>query len=215
MAYVPIAKIEKFSGKEDDAQTWISDVPKAITTNNWNDAKTDTTELKIVNEDVQPNNLETNQQPTITSNISPATIMEDESLAAIFFFKIKEPTEIFLFSGAAFEEKLITAMYMDGKIDGHSIKLILDSRSADSIITRQLMDQLGCRVNQAASTKIITTNGATKTPIGEIDDLSIEVNSIIISIKVLVMEAIQYQALVNNNWLFKINKMLDWNTQEL
>ncbi|KAG9301083.1 hypothetical protein G9A89_012466 [Geosiphon pyriformis] len=38
-------------------------------------------------------------------------------------------------------------------------------------------------------------NGATKTPISKIDDFPIEVNSIIVPIKVLVMEATQYQAL--------------------
>ncbi|KAG9305467.1 hypothetical protein G9A89_021185 [Geosiphon pyriformis] len=40
---------------------------------------------------------------------------------------------------------------------------------------------------------------ATKTPIGEIDDLPIKINGIIIPIKVLVMEATQYQALVGND----------------
>ncbi|KAG9307140.1 hypothetical protein G9A89_016968 [Geosiphon pyriformis] len=29
------------------------------------------------------------------------------------------------------------------------------------------------------------------------------------------MEATQYQALVGNDWLFKVNITLDWNTQEL
>ncbi|KAG9293904.1 hypothetical protein G9A89_019242 [Geosiphon pyriformis] len=43
----------------------------------------------------------------------------------------------------------------------------------------------------------------------EIDDFSIKANSIIVPIKVLVMEATQYQALVGNNWLFKINALLD------
>ncbi|KAG9290365.1 hypothetical protein G9A89_007096 [Geosiphon pyriformis] len=55
----------------------------------------------------------------------------------------------------------------------------------------------------------------TKTPIGEIDDFSIEVNGIIVPIKVLVMEATQYQALVGNDWLSKTNTTLDWNTQKL
>ncbi|KAG9293034.1 hypothetical protein G9A89_016396 [Geosiphon pyriformis] len=32
MAYAPIAKLEKFSGEEDDTQTWINDVTKAIVT---------------------------------------------------------------------------------------------------------------------------------------------------------------------------------------
>ncbi|KAG9303138.1 hypothetical protein G9A89_005096 [Geosiphon pyriformis] len=55
----------------------------------------------------------------------------------------------------------------------------------------------------------------TKTPIGKINDLPIEINSSIIPIKVLVIEATQYQALVGNDWLFKTNATLDWNTQEL
>ncbi|KAG9304664.1 hypothetical protein G9A89_021444 [Geosiphon pyriformis] len=89
-------------------------------------------------------------------------------------------------------------MYTDAKVDGHPIKLILDSSSADSIITRQLMDQL-----------------VTKTPIGEIDDFLFEVNGIITPIKVLVIEASQYQALVGNDWLFKTNAVLNWMMQEL
>ncbi|KAG9287482.1 hypothetical protein G9A89_023854 [Geosiphon pyriformis] len=38
------------------------------------------------------------------------------------------------------------------------------------------MNQLGCRVDCTVSMRIITANGATKTPIGEIDDFSFEVN---------------------------------------
>ncbi|KAG9299111.1 hypothetical protein G9A89_020424 [Geosiphon pyriformis] len=33
MAYAPIAKLEKFMGKEDNAQVWLNNVEKAITTN--------------------------------------------------------------------------------------------------------------------------------------------------------------------------------------
>ncbi|KAG9306039.1 hypothetical protein G9A89_020234 [Geosiphon pyriformis] len=42
-----------------------------------------------------------------------------------------------------------------------------------------------------------------------------EINGITVPIKVLVMKATQYQALMGNNWLSKINATLDWNTQEL
>ncbi|KAG9303534.1 hypothetical protein G9A89_018430 [Geosiphon pyriformis] len=82
-------------------------------------------------------------QKSLISNILPATITEDKSLAAIFSFKIEDPTSTPLFSRAVLEKKPITAMYTDAKIDGHSIKLILDSRSAGSIIIRQLINQLG------------------------------------------------------------------------
>ncbi|KAG9290042.1 hypothetical protein G9A89_010348 [Geosiphon pyriformis] len=70
-------------------------------------------------------------------------------------------------------------------------------------------------IDCTASAYIITANGATKTPIGKINDLLIEVNGIIVSIKVLVMEATQYQALVGNDWLSKTNTTFDWTTQEL
>ncbi|KAG9304855.1 hypothetical protein G9A89_000768 [Geosiphon pyriformis] len=123
--------------------------------------------------------------------------------------------KILLFSRAALKEKLITTMYMDAKIDGHTIKLILDSGSAGNIITRQLMNQLGHQVDRTASTRIITVDEATKTPIGEIDNLPIEINSITVLIKVFVMKATQYQALVDNNWLSKTHATLDWTTQEL
>ncbi|KAG9286159.1 hypothetical protein G9A89_010173 [Geosiphon pyriformis] len=157
--------------------------------------------LLVTSEDTQPNNLETNQQSTLTSNILPAVIMENKLLDAIFLFKLEEPSITLLFSGATLEEKSITAMYTDAKVNGHFIKLILDNGSAGSIITKQLMDQLG----------------STRMFIGEINNFFIEVNGIIISIKVLVIEATQYQALIGNNWLFKVNsfnlaKMVDIHT---
>ncbi|KAG9301409.1 hypothetical protein G9A89_018081 [Geosiphon pyriformis] len=154
--------------------------------------------LLVIPEDVPSNNSETTQKQSLTNNIPLATITNDKSLAAIFPFELKKTTLVPLFSEATLNTKPITIMYTNVKVNGHVIKLILDSRSAGSIITRQLMDQL-----------------ATKTPIGEIDNFPFEVNGIIILIKVLVMEATQYQTLVKNNWLSKTNTLLDWNTQEL
>ncbi|KAG9288718.1 hypothetical protein G9A89_004337 [Geosiphon pyriformis] len=37
MAYQDIAKLEKFSGEEDNAYIWIMEAKKTITVNNWND----------------------------------------------------------------------------------------------------------------------------------------------------------------------------------
>ncbi|KAG9292012.1 hypothetical protein G9A89_017911 [Geosiphon pyriformis] len=103
--------------------------------------------LLVTPEDVSTNNLAFAQKQPLTSNILPATITKDESLAAIFSFKFKETTAMPLFSGVTLEAKPITAMYTDIKVEGQSIKLILDSGLAGSIITRQLMDQLGCQVD--------------------------------------------------------------------
>ncbi|KAG9284623.1 hypothetical protein G9A89_004665 [Geosiphon pyriformis] len=132
--------------------------------------------LVISKDTLTNNNLETFLKQTINNNISLATITNDELLAAIFFFEIEEPTENPLFSGAALNTKPITAMYINTKVNGQAIKLILDSSLADSIITQQLIDQLDYQVNHTASARIIIADGATKTLIGKIDNFFIEVN---------------------------------------
>ncbi|KAG9298454.1 hypothetical protein G9A89_000023 [Geosiphon pyriformis] len=100
--------------------------------------------LLVTPEDAITNSLESNPlQTTLINNIPPAMVTENKSLTAIFPFELEETINSPLFSRAALEKKSITMMYTDAKVDGHSIKLILDNGSAGSIITRQLMDQLG------------------------------------------------------------------------
>ncbi|KAG9298981.1 hypothetical protein G9A89_020294 [Geosiphon pyriformis] len=107
--------------------------------------------LLVTPEDASTNDLETTPKKSINNNIPPATVTNNELLAAIFSFDFETPTTTLLFSKIILNTKLITVMYTDAKIDNHFIKLILDSGSADSIITRQLMDQLGCQVDCATS----------------------------------------------------------------
>ncbi|KAG9292959.1 hypothetical protein G9A89_016321 [Geosiphon pyriformis] len=106
-------------------------------------------------------------------------------------------------------------MYTEAKVEEKAIYLILDSRSARSIITYQLMQQLKRNVDQPAQTVIITADNMKKTPVGEIDNFLFTLDGIIIPVKVLVMDVSQYQAFVRNNWLQKANANLNWERQEL
>ncbi|KAG9304143.1 hypothetical protein G9A89_019705 [Geosiphon pyriformis] len=141
---------------------------------------------------VEEKNIEQISQPSkqTKSNIPPAIITKDTTLAAIFSFDIDNLNTHSLFSGAAInQDKPIMALYTDARVRRIDIKLILDSGLA--------------------------TDGNTKTPIGEIDNFLFEINGIQILTKILVIEATQYQALVGNDWLSKANATFDWNTQEL
>ncbi|KAG9295012.1 hypothetical protein G9A89_017806 [Geosiphon pyriformis] len=92
---------------------------------------------------VEGGNIEQISQPSkqTKSNILPATIIEDTILAAIFPFDINNLNTHNLFSRAAInQDKPITTLYTDARVRGIDIKLILDSGSASSIITKQLMD---------------------------------------------------------------------------
>ncbi|KAG9286214.1 hypothetical protein G9A89_014200 [Geosiphon pyriformis] len=148
--------------------------------------------------------------------ILPAQIAQNANLSDIFPFEFEANESLFLLSNAAVnEQKAITAMYTETTVEEKPICLILDSELAGSIITYQLMQQLKRNIDRPAQTVIVTADGMKKTPVGEIDDFSFTINRITIPIKVLVMDAPQYQALVKNDWLLKANTNLNWETQEL
>ncbi|KAG9296427.1 hypothetical protein G9A89_015019 [Geosiphon pyriformis] len=54
-----------------------------------------------------------------------------------------------------------------------------------------------------------------KTPVEKIDNFPFTLDGITIPVKVLIIDAPQYQALIRNNWLQKTNANLNWETQEL
>ncbi|KAG9289027.1 hypothetical protein G9A89_015576 [Geosiphon pyriformis] len=127
--------------------------------------------------------------------IPPAQIAQNANLSDIFPFEFEVNESPFLLSNAAVnEQKAITAMYTEATVEGKLIHLILDSGSAGIIVI---------------------ADGMKKTPVGEIDDFSFSIDEITIPVKVLVIDAPQYQALVGNDWLLKANANLNWETQEL
>ncbi|KAG9307514.1 hypothetical protein G9A89_017344 [Geosiphon pyriformis] len=133
--------------------------------------------------------------------IPPAQIAQNANLSDIFPFEFEANELPFLLSNAAVnEQKTITAMYTEATVKEKPICLILDSGLAE---------------NRPAQTVIVTVNDMKKTPVGEINDFPFTIDGITILVKVLVMNAPQYQALVGNDWLFKANANLNWKTQEL
>ncbi|KAG9293197.1 hypothetical protein G9A89_010534 [Geosiphon pyriformis] len=49
MAYASIAKLDNFTGEENDAQIWLNDIEKAITANGWNDDTANSWYQSLVN----------------------------------------------------------------------------------------------------------------------------------------------------------------------
>ncbi|KAG9294235.1 hypothetical protein G9A89_021594 [Geosiphon pyriformis] len=125
--------------------------------------------------------------------IPPAQIAQNANLSDIFPFEFEANESSFLLSNAAVnEQKAITAMYTEVTVEKKPIHLILDSRSAGSIITYQLMQQLKRNVDRPAQTVIVTANGMKKTPVREIDNFPFSIDEITIPVKVLVMDTPQY-----------------------
>ncbi|KAG9303103.1 hypothetical protein G9A89_005061 [Geosiphon pyriformis] len=162
------------------------------------------------------NRIFNNLSNPFNNTIPSAQIAQNANLSDIFPFEFEANESLFLLSNtAANEQKTITVMYTEATVEGKPIQLILDSGSAGSIITYQLIQQLQKTVDRPAQTVIVTANSMKKTSVREIDNFPFTIDGITIPVKVLVMDALQYQALVGNDWLLKANANLDWKTQEL
>ncbi|KAG9289186.1 hypothetical protein G9A89_022495 [Geosiphon pyriformis] len=106
-------------------------------------------------------------------------------------------------------------MYIEAEVEEKFIQLILNSRLAGNIITYQLMQQLQRTVDRLVQTVIVTANDMKKTPVEKINNFLFIIDEITIPVKVLVIDIPQYQAFIENNWLFKTNANLNWETQKL
>ncbi|KAG9287751.1 hypothetical protein G9A89_004154 [Geosiphon pyriformis] len=150
------------------------------------------------------------------NTIPLAQIAQNANLSNIFSFEFEANESPFLLSNAAAnEQRAITAMYTEATVKRKPIQLILNSGLAGSIITYQLMQQLQRTVDRSVQTVIVTADGIKKTPVRKIDNFPFTIDGITILVKVLVMNAPQYQALIGNDWLLKANANLNWETQEL
>ncbi|KAG9298095.1 hypothetical protein G9A89_004959 [Geosiphon pyriformis] len=156
------------------------------------------------------------RQNSSNNTISPARIAQNTNLSDIFPFEFEANELPSLLSNVAVnKQKAITAMYTEADVEGKPIRLILDNESAGSIIIYQLIQQLQQTVDKPAQTVIITADSMKKTPVRKIDNFLFTIDGITIPVKVLVMDAPQYQALIKNDWFLKTNANLDWEIQEL
>ncbi|KAG9305539.1 hypothetical protein G9A89_003602 [Geosiphon pyriformis] len=99
------------------------------------------------------------------NTIPPAQIAQNANFSDIFPFEFEANESPFLLSNAAVnEQKAITAIYTEAEVEGKPIQLILDSESARSIITYQLIQQLQRTVDRPAQTVIVIADNMKKTP---------------------------------------------------
>ncbi|KAG9301359.1 hypothetical protein G9A89_018031 [Geosiphon pyriformis] len=127
------------------------------------------------------------------NTILPAQIAQNANLSDIFPFEFETNESPFLLSNTAVnKQKAITVIYTEAEVKGKPIRLILDSKLAESIITYQLIQQLQKTVDRPAQTVIVITDGIKKTPVGKIKNFPFTIDRITILVKVLVMDAPQY-----------------------
>ncbi|CAB4477881.1 unnamed protein product [Rhizophagus irregularis] len=89
-----------------------------------------------------------------------------------------------------------TAMYCDAMIKGKRIPLIVDTGAAGSIVTCQLLNDLGIAIDRPSAIVMINVNGEKKRPLGEVLDFPITVGGVTVPINVVVIDTESYSAIV-------------------
>lgn len=101
------------------------------------------------------------------------------------------------------------------RIKGTPVIAILDSGAVVSIITRKLMDKLGLEPDAPSKTVVVTANGTRERALGQITDLKIFIQDLIIPIKLQVIESKEETLLLGTDWFEKMKAKWDFDARTL
>ncbi|PKY32349.1 hypothetical protein RhiirB3_450473 [Rhizophagus irregularis] len=105
-----------------------------------------------------------------------------------------------------------TALYCDATVKGREIPLIIDSGAAGSIVSCRLLNDLGIAIDRPSTTLMINVNGERRRPLGEVLNFPVTIKGMTIPIDVVVTDAMDYSAIVGNDWLVKDKANIDYET---
>ena len=104
-----------------------------------------------------------------------------------------------------------TALYCDAEVKGRLIPLILDSGASGSIVSCQLLNDLGIAIERPSTTVMINVHREQKRPLGEVLNFPITIQGVTISADIVVVtDAQSYSVIVGNDWLSKVKALIDY-----
>jgi len=107
-------------------------------------------------------------------------------------------------------KKKSTSLYYDAIIKHIKFSLIIDSGSARSIMSLNLLKDLDMEITQASRTVMINVNGERRRPLGAVSDIPLEIAGQIIPFDAIITESNSYSAIVGNDWLRKTKANINY-----
>src|SRR6185437_12360805 len=96
------------------------------------------------------------------------------------------------------------------KLNGKPYYAVIDSGAAISMISNQVVRELGLKIEAPSSSLIVLATGPSVRPLGIIKNLPIEIEGTIIPMDVEVMNATSYSLLLGNDWSQKVDASYSW-----
>ncbi|PKY59154.1 hypothetical protein RhiirA4_481663, partial [Rhizophagus irregularis] len=82
--------------------------------------------------------------------------------------------------------------------------------AARSIVSCWLLNDLGIAIDRPSMTLMINVNGERRRPLGEVLNFPVTIKGMVIPINVVVTDAMDYSAIVRNDWLTKVKANIDY-----
>src|SRR5215204_6999622 len=101
------------------------------------------------------------------------------------------------------------------KIAGYKFKLILDSSSSISVISKNFLQAIARKVDGPSQRDLSNVHGQQKRPLGIAKDILVTVNGVTISANMEVMNTDAYAIIVGNGWLKEAKALIDYKTCQL
>lgn len=108
-----------------------------------------------------------------------------------------------------------TAAHCYIRIKGNPIRAVLDSGAAVSIITKKLMDKLKLKIDKPSSTVVITATGTRTRALGQIEDVKIAIQDILLPSTFQVIESADETLLLGNDWFHRAQARIHFDEQRL
>jgi hypothetical protein len=108
------------------------------------------------------------------------------------------------------DEEHATAAKCTLRVNGKTTSVIVDSGAATNIMTRPLMNRLGCQVSGPSRIVVVVANGDKTRSLGVVENVDINFGKLKVDANFQVLESKDEVLILGNGWLRKNKARMDW-----
>lgn len=106
-------------------------------------------------------------------------------------------------------------LHCKATILGRNVNLVLDTGARINLVSKHFLDKIGKKIQKPTDVIVHTASGSTFRPLGEIDDLPIQIEDQSIPTMAYVSDTDEYDILICLAWLKRVQAVLDFVNMDL
>ena len=119
---------------------------------------------------------------------------------------VRKEESVYVNQGGKAEE----ALYGEAIVYGQSVNVLIDSGAVGCIISKRYLDKVQKDIDASTNVKIIDVTGKKTAPLGMVRQVPIQMRDIKVHVDMIVTNSAEYNVLLGNEWLKKVNANIDY-----